>query len=388
MTGTEVLSGRVRDANGPWLADRLTELGVDHATTVVVGDRPQDMRAALEWLRSQGLALVITSGGLGPTADDLTAEVVADFHGRPLALDEALEGRIAAKLEPLLARFPNLDVGRLAGGHAQAGAGAVGRDRSRAGRDRAGARRAGHADRRRAARPAARAAGDVARRGAGAGAAGGHRGRGVLRRPDAADVRHARVRDRGDAARRRAAGDRPRRPGDHDVPAPRRDRGGHPLRRPTRRTSTRRSRTSSASATRRRCSPTTAARSTTSSRGRCCDRGETIATAESCTGGLLAARLTERAGSSDYVLGGIVAYANSAKVASRRGRPGAHHAPRRRVGGGRGGARRSARCGASTRTSAWASRASPGRAGAPRPSRSGSSACRSQRATAGASRGP
>jgi nicotinamide-nucleotide amidase len=44
------------------------------------------------------------------------------------------------------------------------------------------------------------------------------------------------------------------------------------------------------------------------------DRGETIATAESCTGGLLAARLTERAGSSDYVLGGIVAYANSAKV--------------------------------------------------------------------------
>jgi nicotinamide-nucleotide amidase len=44
------------------------------------------------------------------------------------------------------------------------------------------------------------------------------------------------------------------------------------------------------------------------------DQGATIATAESCTGGLLAARLTERAGSSSYVLGGIVAYANSAKV--------------------------------------------------------------------------
>jgi nicotinamide-nucleotide amidase len=44
------------------------------------------------------------------------------------------------------------------------------------------------------------------------------------------------------------------------------------------------------------------------------DQGLTIATAESCTGGLLAARLTERAGSSAYVLGGLVAYANSAKV--------------------------------------------------------------------------
>jgi nicotinamide-nucleotide amidase len=111
VTGTEVLSGRVRDANGPWLADRLTELGVDHATTIVVGDRPEDMRAALAWLASQGVALIITSGGLGPTADDLTIEVVAAFHGRALVLDEALEGRIAAKLEPLLQRFPNLDIG-------------------------------------------------------------------------------------------------------------------------------------------------------------------------------------------------------------------------------------------------------------------------------------
>jgi nicotinamide-nucleotide amidase len=52
ITGTEVLNGRVRDANGPWLADRLTELGVDHETTVVVGDRPGDMRGAPEWLAS------------------------------------------------------------------------------------------------------------------------------------------------------------------------------------------------------------------------------------------------------------------------------------------------------------------------------------------------
>jgi len=110
VTGTEVLGGRVRDANGPWLADRLTELGVDHASTVVVGDRPEDMRETLAWMAAQGFALVITSGGLGPTADDLTVEVVAGFQGRPLVLDEALEGRIAAKLEPLRRRFPDLNV--------------------------------------------------------------------------------------------------------------------------------------------------------------------------------------------------------------------------------------------------------------------------------------
>ena len=54
VTGTEVLTGRVADRNGPWLSDRLRELGVDHAHTVVVGDRPEDMerRAARSWPRS------------------------------------------------------------------------------------------------------------------------------------------------------------------------------------------------------------------------------------------------------------------------------------------------------------------------------------------------
>jgi nicotinamide-nucleotide amidase len=110
VTGTVVLNGRVRDANGPWLADRLTELGVDHAATVVVGDRPEDLREALAWLAAGGMALIVTSGGLGPTADDLTADVVAAFQQRPMELDTALEGRIAAGLQSLLHRFPELDL--------------------------------------------------------------------------------------------------------------------------------------------------------------------------------------------------------------------------------------------------------------------------------------
>jgi competence/damage-inducible protein CinA-like protein len=104
VTGTEVLTGRVADRNGPWLAEQLRRLGVDVGHVVVVGDRLDDLRAALDFLAGTGVALVITSGGLGPTADDLTAEVVGDWQGRPSSVDPALEQRIAAVVERLMAR--------------------------------------------------------------------------------------------------------------------------------------------------------------------------------------------------------------------------------------------------------------------------------------------
>jgi nicotinamide-nucleotide amidase len=109
VTGTEVLDGRVRDRNGPWLADRLRELGVDLGYLTIVGDRPQDMQRALEFMADQGIDLVLTSGGLGPTADDLTAEVVGRFQGREMVLDEALAERIETVVRPLLRRWPNID---------------------------------------------------------------------------------------------------------------------------------------------------------------------------------------------------------------------------------------------------------------------------------------
>ena len=108
VTGTEVLAGRVSDRNGPWLADRLQELGVDLAHVTIVGDRPEDMLAALEWCAARGVDLIVTSGGLGPTADDLTAAVVGGFCGREMVLDEALEGRIAEILARNRHRWPNL----------------------------------------------------------------------------------------------------------------------------------------------------------------------------------------------------------------------------------------------------------------------------------------
>ncbi|RBY93653.1 competence/damage-inducible protein A [Blastococcus sp. TF02-8] len=104
VTGTEVLTGRVADRNGPWLAEELRRLGVDVGHVVVVGDRPEDLRAALSFLAGIGTDLLITSGGLGPTADDLTAQVVAEFQGRPSAVDPALEQRVGAVVERLMAR--------------------------------------------------------------------------------------------------------------------------------------------------------------------------------------------------------------------------------------------------------------------------------------------
>jgi nicotinamide-nucleotide amidase len=109
VTGTEVLTGRVRDRNGPWLAERLREIGVDLAYTTIVGDRPEDMVAALRFMASHGVDVVLTSGGLGPTADDLTAEVVGAFQGREMVLDEPLSDRIAAIVAPLAKRWPHLD---------------------------------------------------------------------------------------------------------------------------------------------------------------------------------------------------------------------------------------------------------------------------------------
>lgn len=104
VTGTEVLTGRVADRNGPWLAEQLRLLGVDVGHVVVVGDRWEDLRAALGFLAGTGVTLVITTGGLGPTADDLTAQVVGDVQGRPSAVDPDLEQRIATIVERLMAR--------------------------------------------------------------------------------------------------------------------------------------------------------------------------------------------------------------------------------------------------------------------------------------------
>lgn len=109
VTGTEVLTGRVQDRNGPWLADRLLELGVELGHITLCGDRPGDIEAQLRFLADQNVDLIITSGGLGPTADDMTVEVVSRFCDRDLVLDAGLEVKISDIVTRLMARFPGVD---------------------------------------------------------------------------------------------------------------------------------------------------------------------------------------------------------------------------------------------------------------------------------------
>ena len=105
LTGSELVTGVIADANGSWLAHELTARGFEVAHLLVVGDRPDDLAEALRYCAAAGCVLVVTSGGLGPTADDLTGEVVAAFAGVELQFDEALRERIAA----IVARFPRID---------------------------------------------------------------------------------------------------------------------------------------------------------------------------------------------------------------------------------------------------------------------------------------
>jgi len=109
VTGTEVLTGRVADRNGPWIADRLLELGVELAHITICGDRAADIEAQLRFLAAEGVDLIVTSGGLGPTADDMTVATVARFCERELVLDAELEAKIAAILKNLMARIDGGD---------------------------------------------------------------------------------------------------------------------------------------------------------------------------------------------------------------------------------------------------------------------------------------
>ena len=105
VTGTEVITGRISDANGPWVSERLAERGVEVAHIQVVADRPDDLEAALRFMAGEGMDLIVTTGGLGPTADDLTAEIVARFADREMVLDKGMEAKIAKILKGFAKRF-------------------------------------------------------------------------------------------------------------------------------------------------------------------------------------------------------------------------------------------------------------------------------------------
>jgi len=94
VTGSELVRGERTDRNGPFLASEALRLGLEPARILIVGDNPHELEAALREGAEADACLV--SGGLGPTHDDRTVEMVARALGRSLHVDDGLESQIEA----------------------------------------------------------------------------------------------------------------------------------------------------------------------------------------------------------------------------------------------------------------------------------------------------
>ncbi len=94
--GDEILLGQIVDTNAAWLGERLAEAGMDLVRCETVRDTEDAIIGALERANSEGIGLVVATGGLGPTTDDLTREAVARFFGAPVEEDASVVARLAA----------------------------------------------------------------------------------------------------------------------------------------------------------------------------------------------------------------------------------------------------------------------------------------------------
>jgi len=103
--GDELLIGQTVDANAAWLGEQLSLLGIEMVRATTVGDDPGAIHTELD-RAYQDAHLVVTTGGLGPTHDDLTREVVADYFGRPLRPNDALMRRLRDYYERRGRSFP------------------------------------------------------------------------------------------------------------------------------------------------------------------------------------------------------------------------------------------------------------------------------------------
>ena len=91
--GTELLLGNIANTDAQMLSKGLSALGINVYYHTVVGDNPQRLKAAVEVAKGRA-DIIITTGGLGPTCDDLTKNVLAECFGRKLVYDEASAQRI------------------------------------------------------------------------------------------------------------------------------------------------------------------------------------------------------------------------------------------------------------------------------------------------------
>ena len=100
--GTEILTGQILNTNAQFLSEKLAEIGVDVYIQTAVGDNEARLLSVLEIARERS-ELVILTGGLGPTEDDLTKQTVAKFLGKNLVF----EAQAQAKLDDFFAQRPD-----------------------------------------------------------------------------------------------------------------------------------------------------------------------------------------------------------------------------------------------------------------------------------------
>jgi len=96
--GTELLLGNILNGNARWIAERLAGLGLPHYRQEVVGDNRERLIAAVRAAAGR-CRVLITTGGLGPTPDDLTTEAIAAAFGTPLVEHPAIWEGIKARIE-------------------------------------------------------------------------------------------------------------------------------------------------------------------------------------------------------------------------------------------------------------------------------------------------
>ena len=95
--GTELLLGQIVDTNSAWIGEQLALAGIDCLRHTAVGDNPQRIRLALEESLNRADAVIVT-GGLGPTQDDITRDIIAEVMNVEMTQDPELVELITSKL--------------------------------------------------------------------------------------------------------------------------------------------------------------------------------------------------------------------------------------------------------------------------------------------------
>ena len=94
--GTELLNGQIQDSNAFWMAQQIAALGGYVRRICILDDQMEELTSVFQDACQRGAKLIITTGGLGPTPDDMTVQAIAQIKGEEIVVDEALVAHFMA----------------------------------------------------------------------------------------------------------------------------------------------------------------------------------------------------------------------------------------------------------------------------------------------------